>query len=406
MGKSLQTFSYEALDAGGQHAEGRLTAANRREALERLLRRGLHVLELREQAAQKAAFSVVSLFRRRRLRLATMTRQLATLSGSGVPLMQSMNVLIEQTDDAKAKAILSDILETVKAGQSLSDALEKHRDVFPEVMVSMVHMGEVSGTLDEVLARLAELFEKQEEIRGEVKAALAYPALVLLLGLASAAALVAFIIPRLATMFEGLGQRLPLPTRILVKVSGVMSGYWWAFVLGIAAAAFAFRAVARRPAFRVLMDRLKLRIPVAGKLIRQAAVGRFARALGALAHSEVPIVEALHVARAAVGNAAIAGAIGQMVQRVQAGESLAALMKSSGVFPPLPVQMVAVGEETGHLDEMLLRVAEAYDRETAASTKIMTSLLAPALILCVAVVVAFIILSMVLPIFQISAGIR
>jgi len=402
----LQTFSYEALNTTGQRSQGRLMAANRREALERLLRRGLHVLELREQEAQKAAFSVMGVFRRRRLRLATITRQLATLSSSGVPLTQSMNVLIEQTDDAKAKVILSDILETVKAGRSLSDALDKHRDVFPEVMISMVHMGEVSGTLEEVLARLAELFEKQEEIRGEVKAALAYPALVLLLGLASAGALVTFIIPRLVAMFEGLGQRLPLPTRILMGISEVMSAYWWVLALGIVAAGLGFRAAVRRPRFRLLLDRFKLRIPLAGKLIRQAAVGRFAHALGTLVHSEVPIVEALHVARTATGNAAIAAAIDEMAQRVQAGDSLAALMRSSEVFPPLPVQMVAVGEETGHLDQMLLRVAEAYDRDTAASTKIMTSLLAPALILCVAVVVAFVILSMVLPIFQISAGIR
>ena len=401
----MQPYSYKALGTDGRRSEGTLVAADRREALERLLGQGWHVLELGEQQAPRAAPLAGRFSLRRGLRLATLTRQLATLCGSGVPLVQSMNVLIEQSENPKARDTLSDILESVKAGRSLSDALADHRGVFPQVMISMVRMGEVSGTLDEVLTRLAEMFEKQEEIKGEVKAALAYPILVLLLGLASAAVLVTFIIPRLVVVFEGLGESLPLPTRILRGIAEVLHESWWFLALGIVAAVVGLRIAIRRPAVRLVWDRLKLRIPVAGRLVRQAAIGRFARALGTLVHADVSIVEALDVAQAAVGNTAIAGALREMGQRVQAGDSLAALMKSSEMFPPLSTQMVAVGEETGRLGQMLLSLAEAYDRETSASTKMMTSLLAPALILCVAVIIAFIIVSLVLPIFQLSAGI-
>jgi len=381
-------------------------AATRREAIERLLSRGWHVLRLDERVSAGELPLVRRLFLRRGLWLAGITRQLATLCGAGVPLVRSMDVLIEQSQNARARNILADILESVKAGHSLSNALARHRSVFPEIMVSMVRMGEVSGTLDDVLAQLAELFEKQEEIKGEVKAALAYPIFVLVLGLGTAAALVTLVIPRLAVMFEGMGERLPLPTRILCGVAEVAQGAWWILALVIVALVIGLKLAMKRPRIRRAWDGLKLRIPVAGRLIRQAAVARFARALGTLVHADVSIVEALEVAQAAVGNAAMAEALRLMARQIQAGDSLAALMKSSEVFPPLPIQMVAVGEETGQLDRMLLRVAEAYDRQTAASTKMMTSLLAPALILCVAVVVAFIIISLILPIFQLSAGIR
>lgn len=319
--------------------------------------------------------------------------------------MESMGVLIEQSENVQARDLLSGILDSVKAGSSLSDALAEHRDVFPDMMVSMVHMGEVSGTLDEVLTRLAEFFEKQDEIRGEVKAALAYPALVLVLGIGSAVFLVAFVIPRLGVLFEGLGEQLPLPTRILCGVADVLGSIWWLLGLLIVGAVIGFRVLSKRPRVRYAWDRFKLRLPWAGSLIRQAAIARFARALGTLVHADVPMVEALDISRTAVGNVPISRALGEIGQQVQEGGSLAALMKSSGVFPPLPVQMVAVGEQTGHLDQMLLRVAEAYDRQTASSTRMMTSMLAPALILCVAIVVAFIILSLVLPIFRISSGI-
>jgi type II secretory pathway component PulF len=401
----MQAYSYTALSESGEHTQGTLVAANRRDAIERLQLRGWHVLDVREGQEPGAAPGLFRLFRRRGIRLAELTRQLATLQRSGVPLARSLTVIVEQTDDERTAGIFSDVLDAVKTGNSLSDAMARHRDVFPEIMVSMVHTGEVSGTLDEVLERLAELFEKRDAIRSEVRAAMAYPALVLCLGLASAFALVTFVIPRLTVMFEAIGGELPLPTRILMRVSQLVRGRWWAILAGGALLCGAWAALAGSAAFRTWWDRMKLRIPWISTLIRNASMARFSRALGTLVHAEVPIVEALNVARAAAGNRAIEAAISRMAQEVQTGDSLAELMAEAEVFSPLTIQMVAVGEETGRLDAMLINVADAYDRQAAAAARMLTSLLAPVLILCVAVVVGFLILALVLPIFQLSAGI-
>ncbi len=402
----MGTYVYTVVSEAGERSEGTISSTGRQEAIQRLLDDGWHVLELKEEQDPGSRLFSIGFLRRRAFRLPAITRQLATLLSSGVPLVKSMEVLIEQSEDRHAKHVLSDMLEAVKTGKSLSDGMAAHREIFPEIMVSMVRVGEVSGALDEVLARLADLFDSQEELRGEVRAALAYPALVLMLGVASAGALVTFVIPRLVVMFEGIGQRLPLPTRILCGISDVLSVYWWVIGLGVVIVVVGLKALLRRPGFRAAWDGFKLRIPWVGRLIREVAIARFARSLGTLVRADVAIVEALEVVQAAAGNAVIAGAVRNMAEQVQEGDSLADMMRSAGVFPPLPVQMVAVGEETGRLDQMLLQVADAYDREVSASTKMMTSLLAPALILCVAVIVAFIIVSLILPIFQLSAGIR
>ena len=401
----MESYTYKALNNAGEHTRGALLAADRQDALQRLRVRGWHVLEIGRGDEASAPPAAGGWLRRRRLGLTEFTRQLATLQRSGVPLARSINVLIEQNDDPDAQELLSDILEAVKAGQSLSDALARHREVFPQVMISMVRTGEVSGTLDEVLTRLADLFEKQEQIRSEVRAALAYPLLVLLLGIGSAFVLITFVIPRLRLMFDAVGESLPLPTRVLLGISGVFRAAWWAIGLVVVALCVAGYFARRSERVQAAWDRFKLRIPWASTLVRNAAIARFARALGTMVHADVSIVEALKVAQAAVGNRAIAAEIGRMARDVQSGDSLAKLMTESGAFSPLTVQMVAVGEETGHLDEMLLHVADAYDRQAAASARMLTSLLAPVLILIVAALVAFLILSLVLPIFKLSAGI-
>ena len=402
----MPAYVYTAVNRTGERRSGTVSSPGRREAIERLLAGGWHVVELREEGRKEARVTGGVRLRRGVLRLAPLCRQLATLCASGVPLIRSMEVLIEQADDDRSRRVLCAILDSVKAGRSLSDALSDYPELFPDVMVSMVRVGEAGGALDEVLARLADLFERQDEIRGEVTAAMAYPALVLLLGVASAVVLIVFVVPRLEVMFEGIGTRLPVPTRILCWLSDFVARLWWAILAGLAAGAFAVRVIRRRPGFRRAWDGMKLRIPVLGRLTRHVAIGRFARFLGVLVHADVPMVESLRVVRQAVGNAVMAEAVGKVAQQVQEGDSLAGLMKSTGVFPPLSVQMVAVGEETGRLDQMLMRVAETHDREATALTRVMTSLLAPALILVVAAIVAFLIVALVLPIFKMSAALR
>jgi len=320
-----------------------------------------------------------------------------------VPLVQSLQVLIDQTDESHAAGILARIRESVEAGNTLAQALAEHPRVFPPIMSSMVRVGEMGGTLDEVLLQLADLHERDEGIKGEVRSALAYPALVLLMGIASVVLLMVVLVPRLKALFEGVGQTLPLPTRILLGTSEFLTQQGWVLAIIVGAGILALRAAFRSPRVGLAFDRFKLRIPALGKLVRNVSIARFARLLGTLTSSGISIVDGIDIVQAAVNNRVIAGAMRDMSQKVRSGSSMGATMKESGVFPVLAIQMIAVGEESGTVDKMLLRVADAYEREVDVGTRIMTSLLGPALILCVACVVAFILLSMLLPIFQLSS---
>ena len=399
----MPTYVYKSLTQLGKKSQGTITAPSRRDAIARLSTNGENVLDIQEERLRGTSLAFGFRLRRRPIRLSTFTRQLATLSASGVPLVQSLNVLIEQTQEPRAVQILSAIREAVEGGSTLADAFAKYPRVFPEILSSMVHVGELGGTLDEVLMQLAELYEKDEALKGEVRGDMAYPTLVLVLGLTSAAFLILFLIPRLENLFEGIGQSLPLPTRVLLGISGFATSQGWLIALLLVAAVAAYRWAIRSHATRLLIDRCKLGIPWLGKLIRTVAIARFARLLGTLTHAGISIVDGLTIVQPAVGNAVIGDAVHTMSERIHAGESVAGVMRKAGVFPPLSIQMIAVGEETGRIEQMLLRAAEAYEREATAATKVMTSMLAPALILFVAAIVGFIILAMLLPIFQLSS---
>lgn len=311
-------------------------------------------------------------------------------------------MLADQTKEPAAKQMLDDIIESVRSGNTLADGLAAYPRDFPELMTSMIRVGETGGTLDQQLLQLSDMYEKEEALKGEVQAALAYPALVLVMGVLSAVILIAFFIPRLESIFEGGGATLPLPTRMLLGLSHFITGHGVLVALGIAIIAFGTRWALKKPHIRLAVDRYKLSVPFLGETVRNLEIARFTRLLGTLTHAGISIVEALRIVYPVLQNRAVSGAVNDMIARISTGERLAALMKDSGLFPPLAIQMVATGEETGHMDEMLMSVAETYDRETAAATKVMLSMLAPMLILLVAGIVGFILVSMILPIFQLS----
>ena len=398
----MPTFWYKAVGREDAPAEGSITAANRREALQRLIASGQHPVDLREDSGGEGLSSIQFNFGRRPIRLATFTRQLATLSATGSPIIKGLAVISEQTRDPVAKQVLRDVSESVQGGSTFADALARHPKVFPNLMTNMVRVGEMGGTLDEQLLKLSELYESDEALKGEVQAALAYPALVMLLGVLSAVILVAFFIPRLETLFEGAGQGLPLPTVILLATSHFITGHYIVLIVSLALLAFGIRSALKEPKVRLAVDTFKLRIPWIGTLIRNLEIARFTRLLGTLSQAGISLVEALRIVHPVIQNTAVAETVRGMITRISSGDRLADLMKESNIFPPLSVQMVATGEESGHLDQMLLRLAEAYDRETTASTKVIMSLLAPLLILLVAGFVGFILISMILPIFQLS----
>jgi len=402
----LPTYKYKALTLDGESAEGTVVASTRRDAIQRLAGGGQHVLHLHAQVEAEAGETLGFRLGKRTIDLPGFSRQLATLSESGVPLVQSINVLIRQTRDPNAQRIFAEIRESVEGGATLADALAKHPQTFPKIMIGMVRVGELGGTLDQVLLQLSELFEKEQTLKGEVRAAMAYPLLVFFLGIASAVVLVAFFIPRLESLFDVVDQALPAPTRLLLALSHFATTRGWILAAFLVLAVVAIKFALRRKVVRVAVDTFKMRVPLLGTLIRNVAIARFSRLLGTLLNGGVSVVEGLDIVEPAVGNEAIAQAVNNMAGRIRGGESLAALMQDARIFPPLLIQMVAVGEETGRLDHVLLRVSEAYDREATTSTKVMTSLLAPVMILCVAGIVAFIILSMLLPIFQLSSVVR
>jgi type II secretory pathway component PulF len=402
----MPTFAYKVIGHDNGPAEGTIVAATRREALQRLIDTGQHPLDLSEQADAAAASPFQFRLSRRAIRLATFTRQLATLAASGAPVIKGLSVLAEQTRDPAARRVLADVAESVQGGSTFADALAQHPEVFPRLMTSMIRVGETGGSLDDQLLQLSELYEKEESLKGEVQAALAYPALVLVLGVVSAFILITFFIPRLEVIFEDAGEALPAATRVLLATSHFITGQTWLLIILTAASAVALRALFRYDRARLALDAFKLRIPWLGTLVRNVEIARFTRLLGTLTQSGITIVEALSIVQPVLKNRAMAADVRRMTTRISTGERLAGLMKDTRIFTPLSVQMVATGEETGHLDQMLLRLADAYDRETAASTKVFMSLLAPALILFVAAIVGFILISMILPIFQLSTVMR
>jgi type II secretory pathway component PulF len=403
----VATYTYIALTQDGRRTQGSVVAPTRPDAIRRLLSGGHNVLDLREDSLPgAAAASSGRRYWRRPIRLSAFARQMATLSASGVPLVQSLNVIIEQSTDPHAIQILTDVRTSVEGGSTLANALAQHPRVFPRILTGMVAVGEMGGTLDEVLSQLAELYEKDEGLKSEVQAAMAYPILVMCLGITSAILLLTLLVPRLKMLFEGAGQALPWPTQVMLFISDAISSYGWLVVFLVPLLVIAWKAMQRSHEVRRAVGRLQLRIPWVGRLIRAVSIARFARLLGTLMRGGISFVEGMDIVQSALSNPVIADAVAEMSRQVRTGESVAVVMKKVGIFPAMPIQMAAIGEETGHLDQMLLRVAEAYERESAATARVIVSLLAPVMILCVACVVGFIILSMLLPIFQLSSVIK
>ncbi|MFN3422808.1 MAG: type II secretion system F family protein, partial [Armatimonadota bacterium] len=350
---------------------------------------------------------------RRRLRrwvsfqdLTIMTRQLASLVGGGLTLMQSIEALIEHTENETLVASLRQIREDLRGGGTFAEALEKHPRLFSPLYVSIVRAGEASGELSRVLNWLADYMEREQNRRTQIRSALAYPILLTIVMIAALTFLLVFLVPRYAALFAEMGQALPLPTQVLLAVSGFIVKWWWAIVLSVAALVYAYRLVRKTPKGKLVTDAWKLKLPLLGKLHLKAAIGRLARALSVLLMGGVPVLEALEVARDVVGNEVLAHALDEVRQRVREGERVADHLRRSGVFPPLFTRLVAVGEEAGNLPQSLTTVADTLDLEVDSSLKALVSLLEPALILMLGLVVGFVIVSLLMAVFQLNTLVR
>jgi type IV pilus assembly protein PilC len=330
------------------------------------------------------------------------TRQLATLVAAGLPLVKSLQTLYSQLEEGYLKEVVGTVAEDVEAGNTFSSSLTRFPKVFPSLFVNMVKAAELGGMLDEVLRRLADFLEKQHRLRERIRSALVYPAFVLGIAVIILSILIVFVVPTFTKMFAELGGMLPLPTRLLIGTSNFCREKWYLVILTLACLAFFYRILTKDPRRKILFDKLRLRLPVFGRLLQEVCIARFARTLGTLLSSGVSILVALDVVRETVGNEVIASAVTKVRESIKEGESVANPLQLAGVFPPLVVKMVSIGEETGQLDKMLVQIANEYEEEVDLTVASLTALLEPVLIVTMGIIVGFIVISMFLPLFALA----
>ncbi|MCZ7526110.1 MAG: type II secretion system F family protein [Acidimicrobiia bacterium] len=398
------TFAYKVRDQGGQLVEGQLEADNVSLVAGKLRSMGYTPIAIEEQrtSSLRAEVKIPGLTDRVKLKdVAVFSRQFATMINSGLSLLRSLAILTEQTENPELARIIGEVRLDVEKGSSLSAAMARHPKAFNRLYVAMVKSGEAGGVLDSVLLRLADTIERQVELRRRVKSAMTYPAVVSVMVFMIVTVMLVFIVPMFKDMYTELGGTLPLPTRMLLSVSNGARRFWFLVIGAEIGAVVGFRAWIGSEEGRKRWDAIKLRMPIFGGLVRKTALARFARTLAALTRSGVPILESLEIVADTAGNHVVATAVYDTQTAVKAGDSLARPLEQHEVFPPMVVQMMAVGEETGALDEMLEKIADFYDDEVKATVDGLTSLIEPLLIAVMGVVIGGMIIALYLPMFNI-----
>jgi general secretion pathway protein F len=410
----MPVYEYTALDASGKSASGIIDADSAVTARQKLRGSGVFPVEVKETISglkstgpSSASVSVSTLFKRvKPVEISVMTRQLSILLAAGVPLVGALEALLAQITNPLFKKHLAQIKESVNEGNSLAFSLSRHSKLFSNVYINMVRAGEASGSLDVVLGRLAEYGEHQEALRGRFKAALAYPIFMSFVGSVVLFFLVAFIVPNITQVFSEMKQTLPLPTLMLISLSDFLKLFWWVVVLLCVAAFVSAKHFIKTPKGRPVWDRIILRFPIFGPINQKIALGRFARTLGTLLESGVQLLTALEIVKNIVNNVVIAKDIDKACEDIESGKSLAVPLGQSPWFPAIAVQMISVGEQSGELEAMLQKIAESYERDVESQIMAMTSMLEPIMILVMAVFVGFIVVAILLPIFEMNQMIR
>jgi type IV pilus assembly protein PilC len=394
----MPVFTYSARPAaGGDVRTGEIDLKSKDEVISYLHRQKLIPVSVREKPKQ-LAFKIGTGIQTRDIVI--FTRQFATMINSGLPLVQSLDILAEQTENENLRAVIREVLSGVESGNTLADALEKHPKVFTNLYVNMVAAGEAGGILDTILLRLATFLEKNDALIRKIKGAMIYPAVIFSVAGAAITVLLAFVIPTFQDMFSASGVPLPLPTRIVIMMSEILQSYWWIMLGAAIVGGFMLRQFYKTDAGELAFDRLLLSLPILGDMQRKAAVARFTRTLGTLVSSGVSILEGLEITAKTSGNRVIHDAVMGSRASIAGGETIAGPLKESGVFPPMVVQMINVGEQTGGLDEMLTKIADFYDEEVDAAVSALLSALEPIMIVVLGVIVGGMIVAMYLPIFD------
>jgi general secretion pathway protein F len=402
----MAEFSYRAVTTDGKVVEGIMEASDNGTVALRLQEMGL--LPVRVGAAAKKTLLTREIpwpWKRKKVRrkdLLVFTHELHTLVRSGIPLDRSLAVLGKLAESPVLAEVVQNVLNSVKGGKSFSEALGEYPEVFPKVYVNMVHAGEVGGVLEEILGRLTVFLETSENLRSYVVSALIYPALLSVVAVSSITILTMFVVPSFAAVFHDMGVPLPLPMTILTGLSNFLSGYWWLLLAAIILIAYYLKRFRTSPEGRLKWDRWLLRIPLWGPVVRKIEVARFSRTLGTLLHSGVPLLQGMTIVREILSNQGIATTIEPIRNGIKKGEGIARPIKQSGVFPPLAMHLIEVGEESGRLDTMLIQVAEVYDTEVRNAIKNLIAFFEPALILVMGIIIGTIVVSMLMAIFSIN----
>lgn len=399
----MNTFAYKVRDMHGIPSTGMVEGDSRSAVAADFRNKGLTIVEISEK--KKAKSLKLTLGEQQRIKskhITVFSRQFATMISSGLALLRALHILENQTQNVRLRKIISEVRADVEAGRALSDSLEKHPRVFSRLYISMVRAGEAGGILDETLNRVAAQLEAEDSLRRQVKSAMVYPLLIASFALLIMTAMILFIIPIFSKMYADMGSQLPLMTRILVIMSDTMRSIWGVFIsIAISGAIYGFIRLKRTPKGTAVWDRSKLYVPMGiGEIIRKLAMARFARTLSTLVSSGVPILQAIEITGDTSGNTVVSNAMLGVMKGVKEGRPMSEGLAKVSVFPPMVTQMIAVGEETGAVDTMLIKIADFYEDEVNASVKALTSILEPIMMMGVGAMVGVIVIAMYLPIFN------
>ncbi len=401
------TYTYKVRDKTGKILTGAIEAESQTAVASKLRSMGYIILDISEKK-EGVSFGGFSLFKRVKPKdLTVFTRQFATMINSGVSITKALGILAEQTHNPTLAAVITQLQKDVEGGLSLSEALAKHPKVFPPIFVNMARAGEAGGVLDESLLKIAEHFEKEQELKAKIKSALSYPIAVVVVATILVFVMITFIVPLFVKMFEQMGGELPLPTRMLLALSGFIRGPGGLFLLlAIVGIVFGYKTANSRPSTKYIIDSVKLRLPVMGPLTQKMALAKFTRTFSTLIASGVPILQAMDIVAETAGNEVVTKAIREARASIKEGETISKPLAKSPVFPPMVVQMIAIGEETGSLDAMLSKIADFYDSEVAATVDSLTSILEPLLMLFLGISVGGVVIALYMPMFSIITMIK
>jgi type IV pilus assembly protein PilC len=401
----MPMFEYTARNAAnGQIQKGQLDVSTKDEVGAYLRKNRLILVNVRE--APKQIKLSIGGPRVKTRDIVIFTRQFATMINAGLPLVQSLNILAAQTENKTLQAVTRSVVYDVESGNTLADAFAKHPKAFTQLYVNMVAAGEAGGILDTILLRLATFLEKNDALVRKVKGAMVYPGVIITVAFVAIAVLLIFVIPTFQAMFASANLELPLPTRVVIGMSNFLIHYWWAMLLVIGGIIFGIRQYYGTPNGRRQLDGLLLKAPVLGDVIRKSAVSRFTRTLGTLVSSGVSILEGLEITAKTAGNQVVHDAVMESRHSIAGGETIAAPLEKSKVFPPMVISMIAVGEQTGGLDEMLSKIADFYDDEVDVAVSALLSLMEPAMIVILGVIVGGMVVAMYLPIFDMMNAVQ